>query len=145
MTTILTAIDIAADATTVYEAIATEKGQRSFWTSDCDVAEVEGGALRFGFEKAPADLELEVAKLEPSERVLWTGVTTWPHWAGTSIAWELQPSDWVEGGTTVLLRHDGWAAGTEDRELGRVTETWSGVLGKLKSYVETGEADPYFA
>lgn len=144
MTTILTAIDVAADAATLYGAIATEKGQRSFWTTDCDVAEVEGGALRFGFEKAPADLELEVASLEPNSRVRWEGVTTWPHWAGTAITWELHPSDWVEGGTTVLLRHDGWAEGTTDIELGRVTETWSGVLGRLKGYAETGDADPYF-
>lgn len=129
-------VDVQASSENLYTAITTPEGLACFWTPQV-VADEEG--LRFGFEPAPADLEIRVAETTPRERVVWASRGPWPYWSDTEITWHLHPG---ESGCRVLLGHTGWADDYPDHELGAVTFTWATVLQALKGYAETGRAQP---
>ena len=139
---IILAIDVPADAEATYEAIATEQGQASFWTSDCDVSETEA---RFGFPGAEADVHVTVEASEPGKLVRWTCNGDFPGWEGTTIEWELGTPH--EGdGTAVVLRHLGLHGPFEqsDQALGNVAQVWAMILDRLQTYLRDGEPVPFF-
>ncbi|HEX6208351.1 MAG TPA: hypothetical protein VF058_08345, partial [Actinomycetota bacterium] len=59
------AVDIEAEPAAVFEALSTEPGLESFWTSNCDARPEVGSVARFGFGKAPMDLRMRIDVLEP--------------------------------------------------------------------------------
>ena len=60
----LHAVDIAADAATIYRAITTQAGEAAFWTSDCDMDPWSDSIARFGFRRRPSTCGCR-----------WTGLT----------------------------------------------------------------------
>jgi len=136
---IVLAVEVESDAHTVYEAVTTQEGLTAFWTPQVTATPEVGATLRFGFEQAPAELEMTVEALEPGGRVMWSCAGPWPDWTGTDVEWRL---DEVEGGTRVLLRHTGWDDGFDDSSLGAVSYSWALVLGALKSFAESGTPQP---
>lgn len=134
------AVDVRADAAAVYRALTTQDGLAGFWTPDVSATAEVGASLRFGFEPAPVDLQMTVETLEPGKRVAWACAGPWPYWTDTHVEWQL--SDAPQGGTRVLLRHQGWDDGYDDGEFGSVAYTWALVLGALQRYAETGDPQP---
>ncbi len=47
------------------------------------------------------------------------------------------------GGTRVVFRHD-FPGDYPDGEFGMVNFVWGQIVGRLKSYVEGGERQPFF-
>lgn len=135
-------VDVDADAARIYEAITTKAGEAAFWTPDCDVEPTIGSIARFGFEAAPVDLRMRVDELVPGERIAWSCLGDFPHWAGTSVTWILTPAP-SGSGTTVAFRHDGWASDYPDEECARVNYTWGRIVGALKEYAESGIPQPF--
>ena len=97
----LHAVDIAADADSVYGAISTKAGEAAFWTSDLDLEPVVGSVARFGFPGAPVDLRMRIDALAPGRLVRWRCLGDFPFWADTTVTWELSAAG--SGGTTVLI------------------------------------------
>jgi len=135
-------VDVASDAQTIYEAITTKAGQAAFWTSDCDVEPVVGSIARFGFPEAPVDLRMRIDELSPGERIRWSCLGDFPHWAGTTVTWTLSPAP-SGSGTAVAFDHDGWKADYPDGEYARVNYTWARIVGALKAYAESGNPAPF--
>src|SRR5256885_12860054 len=100
-------LDVAGDATHVFEALSSTDGQRAFWTADC---EVSADRARFGFPVAPVDLEVDVTT-EPGKLVRMHVTSGFPFWEGSTWEWELGPAARAETGTSVLFRHYGFAEG----------------------------------
>jgi uncharacterized protein YndB with AHSA1/START domain len=138
---ILLAVDIDADATRLYDVLTTKAGQAAFWTSDLDIEPLVGSIARFGFPEAPVDLRMRIDTLTPGRLVGWTCLGDFPFWAGTTVGWELSAAP--TGGTTVLLRQDGWPDDYPVLDYARVTYVWARILGALKAYVETGTPRPF--
>ena len=138
---ILLAIGIQADAEKITEAASTKDGLAGFWTSRNDARPEVGSEASFGFPSAPVDLKLRLAALEPGKRVTWDSLGPWPYWEGTSIEWEVEPSE--VGGTNVMFRHAGWADDYPDRDYASVSFVWGQVLARLKAYLESGQAQPF--
>src|ERR1700747_1562201 len=101
---VILAADVEADLPRVFEILSTTQGQRSFWTTDC---EVSGGRARFGFPQAPVDLLTEVTT-EPGKLVRMRVTAGFPFWEGSTWEWELGPAARAETGTGVLFRHYGF-------------------------------------
>lgn len=138
----LHAVDIDADAATIFTAITTRDGLAGFWTSDCDAQPVIGTVSRFGFPTAPVDLRMRVDRLEPSRSASWTCLGDFPQWAGTTVTWEITPA--ASGrGSTLLFRHDGWPDDYPEIEYAKVNYTWGRIAGALKSYGESGMPHPF--
>lgn len=138
----LHAVDVNADPSAIYEAITTQAGEAAFWTSDCDVEPTVGSIARFGFRGAPVDLRMRVDELTAGRRIAWACLGDFPHWAGTTVIWDLSPA--ASGhGTTVFFRQDGWADDYSEADYASVNYTWGRIVGALKAYVESGTPQPY--
>jgi len=135
-------VDVASDPQTIYEAITTKAGEAAFWTSDCDIEPVVGSTARFGFQEAPVDLRMRIDELSAAERVRWSCLGDFPHWAGTTVTWTLSSASSGDG-TAVAFSHAGWAADYPESEYARVNYTWGRIVGALKAYVETGTPAPF--
>ena len=68
---ILFAVEIHADPSTLYQAIATQAGQQAFWTTDAVVEPTVGSIAEFGFPGTPARLKMKVDQLAPGRLVSW--------------------------------------------------------------------------
>jgi len=140
MTEIAMQIDVAAPRSRVLAALNTHDGLISWWTTAVDR---RGEVLLFDFPGVPEPFQLRRDRAD-EDRVVWTNVGPFPpHWAGTSVTWDLTESPEDPHRTTLLFRHGGWQAGTEEGEP-MVAGTWAELLVRLKDYVQSGKAQPYF-
>lgn len=133
-------LDVAGDATQVFEALSTSEGQRAFWTADCDVSP---DRARFGFPIAPVDLEVDVTT-EPGKLVRMHVTSGFGFWEGSTWEWELGPAARAETGTSVLFRHYGFDEGYPEIDLGFTAQTWASIMNRLAGYIGTGAPQPYF-
>lgn len=134
------AVDVPADAASVFETLSTTEGQRAFWTADCDVS---ADHARFGFVKAPVDLVVEVTG-ESGKLVRMQVTSGFPFWDGSIWEWELGAPARTETGTGVLFRHYGFGEGYPEADLGYTAQTWALILERLVAYHTTGTAQPLF-
>jgi uncharacterized protein YndB with AHSA1/START domain len=141
---VLHAVEIHADPTALFAAVATQRGQAAFWTTDAVVSPTVGSVADFGFPGAPARLKMRVDQLEPGRLVSWTCQGDFPYWTDTQIAWELRPAQ-SAGQTTLLLTHGAWAEDYPRDEFAHVNYVWGQIVARLKAYAETGQPQPFFA
>jgi uncharacterized protein YndB with AHSA1/START domain len=131
---------IAADQKTVYDAITTRAGLASWWTTRVEVPETVGGVVKASFPDMPMTWDLEILELIEPTRVVWRAIAGPPHWAGTTIVFELSQGE--DGGSVLRFDHLGFS---EVNDMFRiVTVGWAQVLGHLKVYAETGTPTPFF-
>lgn len=98
---------------------------------------VVGSIARFGFPGAPVDLHMRVDELDPGRRVAWACLGLFPHWAGTTVRWDITPAK-SGTGATVVFRQDGWSDTYPEMDFAGVNYTWGRIVGALKAYAETG-------
>jgi hypothetical protein len=134
------ALDVDADASTIFEALSTTAGQRAFWTADCDV---ETDRARFGFAAAPVDLPVQVST-EPDKLVRMRVTSGFPFWEGSTWEWEIGAPGRTDAGTGVLFRHYGFGSGYAENDLAYTAHTWAMILDRLSRYATSGTPQPYF-
>jgi uncharacterized protein YndB with AHSA1/START domain len=139
----LHAVEIHADPHTVFDAVATQRGQTAFWTADATVQPSVGSVAEFGFPGTPARLKMLVERLEPDREVGWLCQGDFPYWKGTRVTWAIRPAT-IEGHTTLLFRHGGWPSNYPEVEFAHVNFTWGGIVARLKAYAESAQPQPYF-
>ena len=137
---IILAADVEADRGRVFEALSTTRGQRGFWTSDCDMS---ADQARFGFPQAPMDLLTDVT-IEPGTLVRMRVTSGFPFWEGSTWEWELSEPARAETGTGVLFRHYGFAEGYPEIDLAHTAQTWAMIMQRLADYVAGGSPHPLF-
>ncbi|MCX4984316.1 SRPBCC domain-containing protein [Streptomyces sp. NBC_00572] len=99
----------------------------------------EDEVLLFNFPGVPEPFRLRRDRADEG-RVVWVNVGTFPpHWAGTTITWELTPT---AEGTRVAFSHAGFPA--DESEIPMISETWGTLMNHLKGYAETGVPQPFF-
>src|SRR5436305_1997518 len=97
------ALDVHADASTLFNALTTSAGLAAFWTTDSSAQPQAGSVAAFGFPGAPVGLKMRVERLSPGTEVVWHCEGDFPYWLDSTVAWSLSPGD--GGATTVLFRH----------------------------------------
>jgi uncharacterized protein YndB with AHSA1/START domain len=132
-------IPISASAQKVYAALATPAGLREWWTADTRADEKVGGKAEFGFDKRGMVFRMNIDKLEPGERVVWSCHGDHPEWSGTVLTWELTPQD---GGTTLRFTQSGWKELTDF--CASCNSTWGELMYRLKDYVEGRNPGPHW-
>jgi uncharacterized protein YndB with AHSA1/START domain len=138
---IVLALEIEADPKVVYDAIATQEGEASFWTSKNDARPEAGAVAEFRFPEVPVGARMRIDELSEGRRVAWTCLGDFPNWGGTRVIWELEGAD---GKTHLGFRHEGWPDDHPEHERGSVTWVWAMVTARLKGYAETGTPQPFF-
>jgi len=141
---ILHAVEIHAEPATLFDAIATQRGQTAFWTTDAIVEPTVGSIASFGFPATAERMKMRIERLEPGRAVEWACEGDYPGWAGTRLIWELRPAP-NTGETSLMFRHAGFGEDYGDEQYAHVNWVWGQIVGRLKAYAETGQAQPFFA
>jgi hypothetical protein len=134
---ILMQFDVDADRATLREALATEEGIKSWWSTRSEGP--SDGQLRVSFPDVPQPFEFAVA--QAGDRIEWVTGGFPPWWAGTTIRFDL--ADNPDGpGTRLLFSHRDYEP--DNPVIPIVTPAWAQILLRLKGYAETGTPQPFF-
>jgi uncharacterized protein YndB with AHSA1/START domain len=128
---------IAVAPERVYNALTQQDEIVQWWSNEARVQPEVGSFGEFRFRPPAGVLQFEAAELEEDSKVRWLSRQGPPHWAGTSVTWQLTP---VHNGTQVVFKHDGFAQ--VDEAYGLTRGNWEYFLASLKSYLETGKGTP---
>lgn len=134
MNTIEHTIEIRATPAAIRDAVTSQAGLRSWWTTDTDVA---GDRITLRFEKAHGVMEVDFAVTASSDsrvELACVGERNNPDWLATTLSFALGAAG---NATRVGLAHSGFRARNEVFDM--CTKGWAFFLASLKSYLE-GEA-----
>lgn len=132
-------IDVDTPADAVYRALTTTVGIAGWWTDRNQTAGAAGEVDTFDFPGVPMSYEMRVDQAEPAKLLHWHCIAGPPAWVGTDVRWTIQPAG---AGVTVLLDHAGF--GEVGSMFRIVTLGWAQMIIRLKQYLESGEANPFF-
>jgi uncharacterized protein YndB with AHSA1/START domain len=132
-------IPIKASPQKVYAALATQTGLRGWWTADTTAEEMVGGKAEFGFEKRGIVFRMNIDKLDPGKRVVWSCHGDHPEWKGTVLTWELSSQN---GSTTLRFTQSGWKEISDF--CATCNSTWGELMYRLKDYVEGRNPGPHW-
>ena len=76
-------VDIHTDAHTLYQAITSNQGIKSWWTPLCHMANQAGANCRISYESLR--LIFFAQKLMPQKRIFWVGLDGPAEWMGTEV------------------------------------------------------------
>ena len=128
--------DIAADEATVWRALRTESGIRSWWSSRTRLSD---DRLEVSFPDLPQPFEFAVRDA-PERGLEWVTGGFPPWWAGTTVSWTVGPNP-DKPGTRLQFRHGGYDP--ENPVIPVVTPAWAQIIVRLKEYAETGRPNPF--
>lgn len=137
MKSILHNLLIKAPAENIYSAITTGEGLAGWWAPDTNAKPEPDSIARFTFGPQYFK-EMKITELKPFTKVEWLCLTGYEEWIGTTLSFELQPSD---KGTRLFFHHDGWKEYTT--EFAECSYTWAAFLRSLKLLCETGKGQPF--
>jgi uncharacterized protein YndB with AHSA1/START domain len=130
---------IGSEPEKLYEAIATPKGLRSWWTADSVAEPRVGSTAEFGFNKRALVFRMRVKTLTPAKRIVWSCTGNHREWKGTRLTWAISP----KGRMTLLrLTHSNWRSATSF--FASCNSTWGMLLYRLKDAVEGKRPGPYW-
>lgn len=121
----------------VFNALTRPDEIARWWADEARVQPEVGSLGEFRFRPPAGVLRFEVAELDQDKKVSWISRQGPPHWAGTSVTWQLEP---VPNGIKVVFTHEGFAQADEAYKQTR--GNWDYFLDSLKSYLETGKGTP---
>jgi uncharacterized protein YndB with AHSA1/START domain len=127
---------IKAPVEKIYNAITTQEGLASWWTTDT-IAKPEVGFLNiFVFGKFRN--EMKVTELVHNKKVAWECTQSIQEWIGTYISFELEEKD---NHTLLRFVHGAWKEVTDT--FAGCNYDWASSIASLKSLCEKGTGTPY--
>ena len=134
--------EIKASAEAVYKALTTEAGINGWWSKNCDMPETVGEMLKVRFTEHNVEMGFRIDELDSNSRVKWTGVENPnPAFINTHIQFDIEEST---EGVKFRFNHSNW----DEQWNGQIqyeqsVGTWQHFMNSLKSYLETGEGQPW--
>jgi len=139
MPDILHRVFIKSTPERVYQAVASEKGLSSWWTSQTRFQAEVGTTAAFRFGDGRVGPDMEIVALIPEEYAEWRCVRGVPEWVNTRITFSIRPH---AQGVLLLFGHRDWDKPTEF--FMHCNTKWGFFLGtSLKQYLETGQGQPH--
>ena len=137
---------VAAPAAKVFEALTTQQGIQSWWTTSSEVGTAVGEHITIRFGGTVPAVQLDA--LQPATEVRWRvvdahlvvpGLARTNEWLGTTIVFQLVPESGAA--TRLALEHIGLTPQVECYDI--CSQGWAQFLESLKAYLETGKGTPY--
>lgn len=137
---------VAAPAAKVFEALTTQQGIQSWWTTSSEVGTAVGEHITIRFGNTFKVMQIEA--LYHATEVRWRvvdahlvvpGLARTNEWLGTTIVFQLAPESGAA--TRLALEHIGLTPQVECYDI--CSQGWAQFLGSLKAYLETGKGSPY--
>jgi hypothetical protein len=117
--------------------LTTTEGIAGWWSDTVTgSAGSEGDLFHVSFPTTDVVFDLVVAELS-DEIVQWDVPESPPWWKGTSIRFQVEPSD---SGSSLLFTHGGFEP--DDPIIAVITPAWVGFLDNLIDVARTGRANP---
>jgi hypothetical protein len=117
--------------------LTTTEGIAGWWSDTVTgSAGSEGDLFHVSFPTTDVVFNLVVAELS-DEIVQWDVPESPPWWKGTSIRFQVEPSD---SGSSLLFTHGGFEP--DDPIIAVITPAWVGFLDNLIDVARTGRANP---
>lgn len=129
---ILHRVHIAARPERVFDLITTPEGVAVWWTEDCALTPRVGSEAVFRFVGGDVVFRMRIDELEPGRRVAWTCLGDYDEWNGTTLSWDLEPTE--DAKTILNFAHRGWA--TTEREYPECNASWGNLLHMIKNHAE---------
>jgi uncharacterized protein YndB with AHSA1/START domain len=123
----------------VFDALTSQAGYLGWWSKDCQIAQKPGEESRLKFIKDgnAVNMRFRLDQAVPGKSVRWTCVGhDMESWIGTTLRWNLAADGDV---THVKFEHADWKGEPPEP----VWQGWRHFLGSLRSYVETGQGQPW--
>jgi uncharacterized protein YndB with AHSA1/START domain len=114
-------------------------GLRGWWTADSKTEDKAGGKAEFGFDKRGTVFRMNIEKLEPGKRLVWSCHGDPAEWTGTTLTWELTPQG---EGTILRFTHGDWKSAND--YFAMCNSTWGELMYRLKDYVEGKNPGPHW-
>ena len=134
--TIFATVEIAAPPERVFAALTSADDVTKWWgsadtyrTTEWSMQLVAGAAWKgsgTGADGSPFSVEGEIVEVDAPRKLVWTWRAAWDGGHTTTVTYRLEP---IEGGTRLVMRHDGFAD-RHDSCRGHC-EGWERVLGWL--------------
>jgi uncharacterized protein YndB with AHSA1/START domain len=145
MGTIFASVEIAAPPEKVFASLTKAEDVVKWWGSDDTYRTTEWTmplvpgapwkASGKGADGVPFSVEGEIVEVDAPRKLVWTWRPLWDGGNTTTITYRLEP---IEGGTRIVMRHDGFADRAEScRSHG---EGWERVLGWLRMHAPLAAA-----
>ena len=130
-------VGIAGPVNDVYQALTSNEGLSTWWTTDTTGAGEVGSIIKFRFNGDGPDFE--VAELRPDALVRWRHSGEVPgDWMGTEVSFALS-NDGTQ--TLVRFRHSNWKEASDF--MAHCSTKWAVFLLSLKEAIETGNGKPF--
>lgn len=140
MPEILHQLVITVPPAAVFDAITTQKGLSSWWTTDAKAEAKIGTIAEFAFNNRAMVFEIRVVALDKPHFVRWHCLAGHAEWANTDMVFSMSPH---RGGTVLRFAHRGWES--SEGILAQCSYDWARYLSSLTSYLETGTGLPHKA
>jgi uncharacterized protein YndB with AHSA1/START domain len=121
----------------VYQAITTQKGLSSWWTTKTKADAIVGSVAEFWFADKYHD-KMYIVNLEKNKVAEWECLDGDKEWIGTRIRFNITAQD---GGTILHFRHYEWKKETDF--FASCNYHWGQYMKSLKDYCETGKGEPF--
>lgn len=133
-------LTIATSPAAVYAAVTTAEGLAGWLTTDVATSGELGSDAVFGFESHTVTMTMRIDAVDAPELVQWTCIDGPDEWAGTSVAFRIEPDANDPSSSVVRLWHGNWEY--ENGVMPRVSFRWALELDSLRRYLETGTGSP---
>ncbi|GAB3661238.1 hypothetical protein GCM10028791_35640 [Echinicola sediminis] len=137
-------LTINASSATVYNAVASTKGIKGWWSKHCTVGEKEGESSRLKFDKQGKIVEMgfTTITLVPNKKVEWECTENAnPAWIGTKIITEISEN---QGKSQVIFSHADFDEKWEGQDPFEMTKQgWEHFVSSLVAYCEKGSGQPW--
>jgi uncharacterized protein YndB with AHSA1/START domain len=128
---------INASPARVYQAITTQKGLSSWWTTKTKADAIIGSVAEFWFSDKYHN-KMYIVRLDINKYVEWECLDGDKEWIGTRLKFMISPQ---EKGAMLQFWHYEWKNETDF--FAACNYHWGRYLKSLKDYCENGKGEPF--
>ena len=137
MVDIVHRVGIKGSLSEIYDALTTNEGLSTWWTTDTSGAGDVGSVIKFRFGGGGPDFE--VVELISDSLVRWKHSGEMPEaWMGTEVSFRLTRQGKQ---TFVKFSHSNWKESSDF--MGHCSTKWAVFMLSLKDAIETGKGRPF--
>ncbi|CDZ77270.1 hypothetical protein BN59_01552 [Legionella massiliensis] len=130
---------INASCATVFKALTTAQGLRSWFTRQIQGSGQLGTDWILSFEDHPS-FDWKIVSIDNEKSVIWKCIEGPGHSQGTEARFQLKASS--NSQCTLTISHQGW--NKDDPKFARCVDIWRTLMQHLQVYCETGIASPVY-
>ena len=137
MFTIKHLFHIKASFETIFEAITTIDGLKSWWTPQTSGSHEMGEVLEFRFGNTTLCF-MQIINTVPNAYLEWECIDGHQEWLGTIVKFQLDADDNM---VRVRFEHSNWKEANDF--FGQCNFSWGRYMESLRMYCETGQGNPF--